>query len=143
MGSSRMWQLIEKSKREGLTEEEKETLQAMFLELARQDVRILLDEGELTKCPGCGRIRPNEDCACGYQVHGWVRWSKSVHDLGVARGWQELKCPNNVTVMVHPNEDCEHPECRYYPIRHRHRVENIEEIVLLEDDNQMGGPDRE
>jgi|SRR5208282_476894 len=142
MAKGRMWALIEKSKKEGLTDEEKEELQVLFLRVAENDIRTLLDEGELTKCPGCGRIRPaNENCACGYQVDGWVRWSKSVHDLGVARGWQELKCPNGVTVMVHPNENCEHECCRFYPTRHRHRAENVDEIVTIDED-KPGGANR-
>jgi len=87
-----------------------------------------------TKCPKCGRDVPGmEDCVCGCRAR-WIAWCQSVHDLGIARGWQELKCPNGVSVFVHPDEDCEHPECRFYPIRHRHRVDDIEEIVIVEED---------
>jgi len=89
-----MWALIEKAKKEGLTEEEKEELQKLFLRVAQQDVRILQDEGllapdedELTKCPKCGHIVPgNKDCeVCGCRIP-WIRWCKSVHDLRLARG---------------------------------------------------------
>lgn len=148
MGSGRMWALIEKSKKEGLTEEEREELQKLFLGLAQQDVRILLDEGELTECPGCGRIRPNVDCECGYQVDGWVKWCESIHDLRIAEGWRVLKCPpsrafpNGVGILVHPDHDCTDSCCRFYPTRHRHRVENIEEIVIIEED-KPGGAKRE
>ncbi len=146
MAKGRMWELIAESKRRKLSEEEKEELQKLFLRVAQQDVRTLLDEGELTKCPGCGRIRPgDENCACGYQVGGWNRWCESVHNLRLAQGWRELKCPpsrafpNGVGILVHPDHDCTDSCCRFYPTRHRHRAENIEEIELIE----PGGPDRE
>jgi hypothetical protein len=60
MAKGRMWELIAESKRRKLREEEKEELQKLFLRVAQQDVRTLLDEGELTKCPAVDASGPTK-----------------------------------------------------------------------------------
>ena len=101
----------------------------------------------MTKCLNCGRDVPGiEDCECGYRL-GWIQWSKSVHDLRITQGWRELKCPpssafpKGVAILVHPDQDCEDSCCRFYPIRHRHRADDVEEIVRIEED-KPGGANR-
>jgi hypothetical protein len=93
---------------------------------------------ELTKCPKCGRMVPPTKCACGYQI-GFIRWNRGTLELALKQGWRVLKCPPSkafpagIGVLVHPDRDCEHAECPYYPRRHRHRASDVNEIVLIDD----------
>ena len=101
---------------------------------------------EMMKCPKCGRNNTPETniCVCGF-AEGWRRWNQNRFDLALKEGWRVLKCPptpanpEGVGVLVHPNRDCQHSCCRSYPLRHRHRADNIEEIVILDEDNKPGG----
>jgi len=90
-------------------------------------------------CPKCGRNNVPETnvCECGCPV-GWIRWNQNRFELALAQGWRKLKCPPNpacpkgVTVLVHPDHDCQHSCCPFYPMRHRHRADDIEKIVIEE-----------
>jgi hypothetical protein len=93
---------------------------------------------ELTKCPKCGRMVPLTKCVCGYLV-GWIRWNRESFELALKQGWRVLKCPPTpacpagVSVLTHTDIACKHECCRYYPLKHWHRANNVEEVVLEED----------
>ena len=94
---------------------------------------------EFTRCPKCGRIVPAaKDCDCGYGL-AWINFNRANLNHALEQGWMRLPCPpslafpKGVTVLVHPNENCNHEECPYYPRPHRHRASNVEEVVFEED----------
>lgn len=94
----------------------------------------------MTQCPKCGRnVAGTNVCECGYLV-GWIRWNQANFELALKRGWRVLLCsptpanPGGLGVLIHPNRDCQHSCCRFYPLKHRHRADNIEEIVILDED---------
>jgi hypothetical protein len=97
-----------------------------------------MPEGELVRCPKCGRMTPPTQCICGYQI-GLIRWNRRSLELALARGWRVLKCPTSpeypkgVSVLTHPDVACQHECCRYYPVKHWHRANNVEEVVFEED----------
>lgn len=105
-------------------------------------------DGEFTRCPKCGRDNSPETniCECGF-AEGWRRWNQNRFDLALSRGWQKLKCPpspacpTGSTALVHPDKNCEHSECRYYPLKHRHRADDVQEVVI--EDDKPGGANRE
>ena len=96
--------------------------------------------GNADTCPKCGRRNASETtvCVCGYLV-GWIRWNRKVYEHALAQGWRKFECPpstahpGGLAFLVHENVDCVRSDCPFYPTRHRHRVDDIQQILIAEE----------
>jgi hypothetical protein len=106
-----------------------------------------MPEGELTKCPKCGRMVPTtKDCDCGYRF-AWIKFCKANFDHALQQGWRVLRCPPTpvspmgVSILVHPDKQCTNSACRFYPLKHRHFANDVQAVVI--EDGPPGGSNRQ
>lgn len=93
----RMDELMEKAKREGLTEPERAELQKHFLRIALQDLAMLEDQGLLEKKPK-SEIVPLRDRACLagiiFVLRSGIPWEMLPQGLGYSSGmtcWRRVR----------------------------------------------------